>query len=1218
LFLDNQYQDLARHPNPGFMPERPTNSYLTVAADSDNCSDQTRTYPTRLLAGGDLTSTGAVESDLIGAGIHYRSNAWSIEDRVIAGYDAATKTFSWAAMEPPAGYEICKDWGYYLDNKLWMLDRPGEWYYDQVARQIHLMPGGGMPEGRVLAGHLEYGVLADQRTHIVIEGISVQKAGTGIRAENGSNITVRNSDIADTDRAISLQGSENSEVDRCNISNSARDGIWAAYVPNARITNNTIVNTGVIGAPRKSVAAIQASCHDCRESVGNVVIQGNTIRRSGYVGIFVPNQANVSNNVVEDSCLVLDDCGAIYTGGREYRDTKDTASPMRNNSFITGNIVLNATGNPDGRPASFRSAAQGIYLDDFSNTVQVAGNTVVNTDNGLQLHNAADNTVVGNVIYGSRTRAVWFQEDAAAGAIHDNQFDDNKYFQLNSLESYLLGSTFNTIDFANYSGNRYSLLYSDVVALEQYKPDGVTTQSIPYTFAAWGTAQGDATSTAFDAFSVASGRVLAISSGNLVANGGLDVDTAGWAKWNANNDAAIERVTCIVGPCLKFTSGTSSSILSSPRFTLQADKAYRVRVDLRGEAGGEKVDLIVRLNGKDINGNDSYAALGLAQTRNLTNQWETYTFVFKATASSPANGVRFDFGTPMASASVRPVLFVDNVRIEEVTAEFNDPADDSAILINAAATQQAMDCPDAATNPAKCPQYVRFTDGSPITWPMDVGAMGSEIVVWNANTMNDADRDGVVDESDTCASTYPNAMVDENGCSFSQQHPSDLSATILGSPTSVMVGEDITWSVSVTNNGPSTAHGIVLTDSLPSGQTFVSVSNSNCAHANGVITCNFGDRPVDWNVNFWFKTRPTTAGTATNSVAVASGSETDPDSSNDTASASVTVNPAADPAADLQAVSLTDSPDPVVSGSTITYTATVKNLGPSPATNVRAFEGATPRCAVSPATLNSGAQGSCTFTATASGSSMTKTVSFSGNEADLVGGNNTATATTTVTAANADVSVTLSDSSQGASAPGYALTETDFVYTANVQNGGPATATNVNATLSIGSGLTIKSVTKTQGSCTTSGQTVTCPFGALAPSATATVTVTVSADPEAIFHPTGTTTFTQPRNASATVTATEDATPGSASVTTTVMLGCNGSPVTLRGTSGAETVDPGLFNGTTDVIHGLGGDDTINGRGGNDILCGGSGNDTLNGGFGSDACYGGSGTDSASCETFVQ
>ncbi len=68
---------------------------------------------------------------------------------------------------------------------------------------------------------------------------------------------------------------------------------------------------------------------------------------------------------------------------------------------------------------------------------------------------------------------------------------------------------------------------------------------------------------------------------------------------------------------------------------------------------------------------------------------------------------------------------------------------------------------------------------------------------------------------------------------------SDLSVTKTDSPDPVTVGNNLTYTVTITNNGPGGATGVVLTDTLPVGVTFVSAtpSQGSCGEASGVVTC---------------------------------------------------------------------------------------------------------------------------------------------------------------------------------------------------------------------------------------------------------------------------------------------------------------------------------------------------------------------------------------------
>jgi uncharacterized repeat protein (TIGR01451 family) len=67
----------------------------------------------------------------------------------------------------------------------------------------------------------------------------------------------------------------------------------------------------------------------------------------------------------------------------------------------------------------------------------------------------------------------------------------------------------------------------------------------------------------------------------------------------------------------------------------------------------------------------------------------------------------------------------------------------------------------------------------------------------------------------------------------------DLALTLEAAPDPVIPGGLLTYTLSATNLGPSYATGIVLTDTLPNGVTFVSAS-PGCVHAGGMVTCALG------------------------------------------------------------------------------------------------------------------------------------------------------------------------------------------------------------------------------------------------------------------------------------------------------------------------------------------------------------------------------------------
>jgi uncharacterized repeat protein (TIGR01451 family) len=124
---------------------------------------------------------------------------------------------------------------------------------------------------------------------------------------------------------------------------------------------------------------------------------------------------------------------------------------------------------------------------------------------------------------------------------------------------------------------------------------------------------------------------------------------------------------------------------------------------------------------------------------------------------------------------------------------------------------------------------------------------------------------------------------------FNIQGLVDLAVTKTGAPNPVSEGANITWTMVVTNNGPDTDTGVTVSDPLPAGTTFVSVSTTRGTCTGGaIISCNLGTMAAGESITITLVTTANVAETITNTVHVV-GDKPETNLANNTASASVVV-----------------------------------------------------------------------------------------------------------------------------------------------------------------------------------------------------------------------------------------------------------------------------------------------------------------------------------------
>lgn len=160
-------------------------------------------------------------------------------------------------------------------------------------------------------------------------------------------------------------------------------------------------------------------------------------------------------------------------------------------------------------------------------------------------------------------------------------------------------------------------------------------------------------------------------------------------------------------------------------------------------------------------------------------------------------------------------------------------------------------------------------------------------------------------------------------------NPADLSLSKIVDNALPSVGQNVTYTLTLTNTGPGAANNITVTDILPAGMSFVSAAPS------GTTTYNSGTGA--WSVpslgagavaTLGITATPTTAGDKTNTGTVTDADEFDPDATDNQDSADLTAIQI-----DLALTKIVNNAAPNV-GETITFTVTASNTGFSNATGV--------------------------------------------------------------------------------------------------------------------------------------------------------------------------------------------------------------------------------------------------------------------------------------------
>jgi len=581
LFINGQPLHTAQWPNAATSGS----NYLLEAATAPTSTTQIQ------MAANDLAALPS--TDLVGAVMRVREQPWVIDDRTISTFNVSTGT---AATTTATTYPMQAKAGYVLMDKLWMLDEAGEFYPATTANKLYLIAPTASVQAALNSAVVEAPVRANAitiygRTGVTVQGLSVDMAsGDGIALGDLNNGTASGITASHNGRSgirvyssVALpSGMQGMTLTQSVANDNIAYGVDASTAHSPIITNVTATETGTQGWTGASLAGIWSG--------DGAQVSNNVVHDSGYLGIRFSGSggAVIKNNSVTGYCLMMSDCGGIYTWNGTQLTSGQTSS-------VLNNQVGGATPNTAGAVGTGIRTVSAIYLDDFSRGVTVRGNTVAGSPIGIYIHNGSNNTVDANNVWLTTDASIYANNDQPGPDVMiNNTFTNNQLVPATAFQgtypqqpygSTSLGIRYTTTQATTaditsgsnlFSGNAFVPVQGTSLAAVQVLAGGSTTN---YSVHAWQQLSPNdgvgSTPVAFNYISETFGSELQTPSAFAAT---LAPSWTTYIKPGSNGTAQIVNgLSGCAGYCAMLTSGSTSDILYGLAYPMTSGALYSIR-----------------------------------------------------------------------------------------------------------------------------------------------------------------------------------------------------------------------------------------------------------------------------------------------------------------------------------------------------------------------------------------------------------------------------------------------------------------------------------------------------------------------------------------------------------------------------------------------------------------------------------------------------------------
>jgi parallel beta-helix repeat protein len=323
-----------------------------------------------------------------GATAVIRKNNWITDRDTIIAQSGGTLTHTAHSI-----YKGIDNYGFFIQNDSRTLDQQNEWFYNSSTKKLQIYST-SLPTN-IYVPTIDTLVNINGSDNIVFSDISFKGSNEAtfvIRYSSHVSIINCNIDFSGVNAIITRGGKcdffkfINSKINHTN--NNAID--LGGKSPNCLIRNAIIKNTGILAG-----MGLSADGNYIGIQVGsdNTIVENCIIDSTGYNGIcFYGNNTIIKNNLVSNFCMTKFDGGGLYT----FISIK--GEPAKGQQLLN-NIVINGKGDAVGTTQVI-PLVHGIYLDEGTSHVEIAGNTVANNSySGIYYHSSYNNNVHDNTVY---------------------------------------------------------------------------------------------------------------------------------------------------------------------------------------------------------------------------------------------------------------------------------------------------------------------------------------------------------------------------------------------------------------------------------------------------------------------------------------------------------------------------------------------------------------------------------------------------------------------------------------------------------------------------------------------------------------------------------------------------------------------------------------------------------------------------------------------------